>query len=79
MHQQAIREITERLISTGNMDGTLENCPGMKERVARLIALLLCIFVGGAGIHRFYAGKIGTGVLYLFTGGLFGKKPDGKD
>lgn len=22
------------------MDGTLENCPGMKERVARLIALL---------------------------------------
>ena len=40
LHQQAIREITERLISTGNMDGTLENCPGMKERVARLIALL---------------------------------------
>ena len=40
LHQQAIWEITERLISTGNMDGTLENCPGMKERVARLIALL---------------------------------------
>ena len=40
LHQQAIREITERLISTGSMDGTLENCPGMKERVARLIALL---------------------------------------
>ena len=40
LHQQAIREITEHLISTGNMDGTLENCPGMKERVARLIALL---------------------------------------
>ena len=52
LHQQAIREITERLISTGNMDGTLENCPGMKERVARLIALLLCVFVGGLGIHR---------------------------
>ena len=40
LHQQAIREITERLISTGNMDGTLENCPGMKERVSRLIGLL---------------------------------------
>ena len=40
LHQQAIREITERLISTGSMDGTLENCPGMKERVTRLIGLL---------------------------------------
>ena len=26
---------------------------------SRLIALLLCIFVGGLGIHRFYVGKIG--------------------
>ena len=40
LHQQVIREITERLISTGSMDGTLENCPGMKERVTRLIGLL---------------------------------------
>ena len=38
----------------------------------RWFALLLCLFCGFFGVHRFYVGKIATGVLYLFTGGLFG-------
>lgn len=36
------------------------------------VALLLCIFLGWLGAHKFYEGKIGMGVLYLFTWGLFG-------
>jgi TM2 domain-containing membrane protein YozV len=34
--------------------------------------LWLTIFLGLGGIHRFYNGKLLTGLLWLFTGGLFG-------
>jgi TM2 domain-containing membrane protein YozV len=35
------------------------------------LAWILLVFLGIFGIHRFYQGKILTGLLYLFTGGLF--------
>ena len=36
------------------------------------VAFLLCLFFGVLGIHRFYVGKVWTGLLWLFTLGLFG-------
>jgi TM2 domain-containing membrane protein YozV len=36
------------------------------------VLALLCFFLGEFGIHRFVVGKIGTGILYIFTFGLFG-------
>jgi TM2 domain-containing membrane protein YozV len=42
---------------------------GSKSWIA---ALLLCFFVGVLGVHRFYTGKIGTGILMLITFGGFG-------
>ena len=41
-------------------------------RSTTIAYLLWClIFVGLGGIHRFYAGRPWTGLLWLLTGGLF--------
>lgn len=36
------------------------------------VAFLLCLFLGFLGAHKFYEEKIGKGILYLLTFGLFG-------
>lgn len=43
---------------------------------SRLVAALLAFFLGGLGIHRFYVGKVGTGIAIIVTiGGFFGIWP----
>ena len=37
---------------------------------SRMVTLLLCLFFGILGAHRFYTGKFVSGIIYLFTGGL---------
>ena len=43
-----------------------------KKPLSKWTAFFLCFFFGAIGAHKFYEGKTGMGVLYLFTCGLFG-------
>lgn len=59
------------------MSDTAKACPNCGARPAGssekliLVAAILCFCFGVFGIHRFYVGKIGTGILQIVTlGGL---------
>ena len=40
--------------------------------MSKTAGILITFFLGGLGVHRFMSGKIGTGILWLISGGIFG-------
>jgi restriction system protein len=41
------------------------------KQMDKWVAFFLCLFLGFFGAHKFYEGRVGLGLLYLFTAGLF--------
>lgn len=55
-----------------NVNNNTVNAIGFGKAKNKWVAVCLCFFLGVLGAHKFYEGKIGMGVLYIFTGGLCG-------
>lgn len=60
-----------QIVINNSPQNTMGFTPGI-SRKNKIVALLLCIFLGYFGAHKFYVGKVGMGILYLFTMGFFG-------
>ena len=59
-------------MNTNTNTNTNNNGIGNGSAKNKWVAFCLCLFLGFFGAHKFYEGKAGMGILYLFTGGLFG-------
>jgi hypothetical protein len=63
---------TNNNTSTNTNTNNNANSTFMLNQKSKVVAAILCLLLGWLGIHRFYTGKVGTGILYMFTWGIFG-------
>ena len=66
--------VTENVVENVNEveEVYAQELESINPQKSKAVAGVLCFFLGVLGIHRFYIGKVGTGLIWMFTGGLFG-------
>ena len=57
--------VNEPVVIYNNVVSNLRECN-------KWVSFFLCLFFGIFGAHKFYEGRTGMGLLYMFTCGLFG-------
>jgi hypothetical protein len=71
---QAAQSQQPIIVNVSNVNTNTNNVGGHDSYPykSRWAAFFLCVFFGVLGVHRFYVGKIGSGLLWMFTGGICG-------
>lgn len=64
-----VENTSPQIVINNSNNNTNTNTNGIigGRYINKWIAFILCFFLGFFGVHKFYEGKIGTGVLYLCT------------
>ena len=74
----AVQAMPQIVVNNANANANMSantngNAVGFgRKQCSKWTAFVLCLLLGVCGAHKFYEGKIGTGILYLCTFGLFG-------
>ena len=60
------------VINNSNVNTNNNNIGMLKKPKNKWTALLLCLFLGGVGAHKYYEGKVRMGIINILTIGLLG-------
>ncbi len=70
--QQAAPNIVINNANTNVNTNTANGGVLARKYCNKWVSFFLCLFLGILGAHKFYESRPGLGILYIFTGGLFG-------